>query len=167
MTWREYHDATRHSVESLRQSRHFLDWANMPDPFRHYQGVPVIDLPASPPRPDTPALEVLTGVSGATSASDGPAWLSQLLFYAAAISASKVVPSTGCRYALRVNPLAIVENASQSRTLAGSCDQRAIRPRPRAVTPRSTLRSTSKPDPWVHAQCEHKFGHIFEGYPQA
>jgi SagB-type dehydrogenase family enzyme len=31
-------------------------------------------------------------------------FLSQLLFYSAAISASKVVPSTGFRYALRVNP---------------------------------------------------------------
>ncbi|MDP9055697.1 MAG: SagB/ThcOx family dehydrogenase [Acidobacteriota bacterium] len=104
MTWREYHDATRHSVESLRRSRHFLDWANMPDPFRHYEGVPVLDLPANPPVPDTPALEVLNGVPGATSASTGPAWLSQLLFHSAAISASKLVPSTGYRYALRVNP---------------------------------------------------------------
>lgn len=104
MTWREYHDATRHSVESLRQSRHFLDWANMPDPFRHYEGVPVLDLPANPSVPDTPALEVLRGVPGATSAATGPAWLSQLLFYSAAISASKLVPATGYRYALRVNP---------------------------------------------------------------
>ena len=35
---------------------------------------------------------------------DGPTFLSQLLFYSAAISASKRVPSTGYRYALRVNP---------------------------------------------------------------
>src|SRR5580765_6085467 len=64
----------------------------MPDPFRHYEGVPVLDLPADPPAP------------GTTLASDGPAFLSQLLFYSAAISASKLVPSTGFRYALRVNP---------------------------------------------------------------
>ncbi len=76
----------------------------MPDPFRHYEGVPVLDLPADPPAPETPALEVLNGVSGGTTARDGPAFLSQLLFYSAAISASKRVPSTGYRYALRVNP---------------------------------------------------------------
>jgi SagB-type dehydrogenase family enzyme len=63
----------------------------MPDPFRHYEGVPVLDLPADPPVPDKPAV-------------DGPTVLSQLLFYSAAISASKLVPSTGFRYALRVNP---------------------------------------------------------------
>ncbi len=104
MTWREYHESTKHSVESLRRAPHVLDWANMPDPFRHYEGVPVLDLPADPPVPETPALEVLHGVSGSTSAGDGPTFLSQLLFYSAAISASKRVPSTGYRYALRVNP---------------------------------------------------------------
>ena len=104
MTWREYHESTKHSVESLRRTPHVLDWANMPDPFRHYEGVPVLDLPADPPIPEIPALEVLDGVSGATPAGDGPTFLSQLLFYSAAISASKRVPSTGYRYALRVNP---------------------------------------------------------------
>jgi len=63
----------------------------MPDPFRHYEGVPVLDLPADPPGPESPAA-------------NGPTFLSRLLFYSAAISATKVVPSTGFRYALRVNP---------------------------------------------------------------
>ena len=104
MTWRDYHEATKHSVESLMRARRVLDWANMPDPFRHYEGVPVLDLPADPPAPQIPALEVLQGASGTTPVVDGPAFLSQLLFYSAAISASKRVPSTGDAYALRVNP---------------------------------------------------------------
>ena len=104
MTWREYHESTKHSVESLRRARRLLDWANMPDPFRHYEGVPVLDLPADPPAPEVPALEVLQGGFGVNGASDGPTFLSQLLFYSAAISASKRVPSTGYKYALRVNP---------------------------------------------------------------
>ena len=104
MTWSEYHEFTKHSVESLRRAPHGLDWANMPDPFRHYEGVPVLDLPADPPVPEVPALEVLHGVSGSTPAGDGPSFLSELLYYSAAISASKRVPSTGYRYALRVNP---------------------------------------------------------------
>src|ERR1700683_3249117 len=104
MTWREYHESTKHSTESLRRSEHTLEWANMPDPFRHYEGVPVLDLPADPPSPEIPALELLQGGIGKTVALDGPAFLSQLLFYSASISASKLVPSTGYRYALRVNP---------------------------------------------------------------
>jgi SagB-type dehydrogenase family enzyme len=104
MIWRQYHELTRHSVESLRRSPHYLDWANQPDPFRHYEGTPVLDLPADPPTPQSPALDVLHGVAGSTSAPDGPTFLSQLFFHSAAISASKRIPSTGGRYALRVNP---------------------------------------------------------------
>src|SRR5712691_9881176 len=93
MTWREYHESTKHSVASLRRTPHVLDWANMPDPFRHYEGVPVLDLPADPPVP---------GISATVT--EGPTFLSQLLYFSAAISASKRVPSTGFQYALRVNP---------------------------------------------------------------
>ena len=104
MAWREYHELTKHSVESLRRTQHYLDWANMPDPFRHYDGVPVLDLPADPPAPQISALEVLEGKTGTTLARDGAEFLSQLMFYSASISASKRVPSTGAVYALRVNP---------------------------------------------------------------
>jgi SagB-type dehydrogenase family enzyme len=104
MTWRDYHEATKHSVQSLRRTQHYLDWDHMPDPFRHYEGAPLLDLPPDPPGPEIPALDVLQGSYGTTLASDGPTFLSQLLFHSAAISASKRVPSTGYRYALRVNP---------------------------------------------------------------
>lgn len=104
MMWRVYHEATKHSAESLRQSQLVLDWDNMPNPFRHYEGVPVVDLPADPPAPEIATFELLQGKSGHTSVTDGPTFLSQLLFHAAAISASKRAPSTGYRYALRVNP---------------------------------------------------------------
>jgi SagB-type dehydrogenase family enzyme len=91
MNWREYHEATKHTAEKLRRAGHVLDWANMPDPFRHYEGAPVLDLPADPPAPGSGPVE-------------GAALLSQLLYYSAAISATKVVPHSGHRYALRVNP---------------------------------------------------------------
>ncbi len=76
----------------------------MPDPFRHYEDVPLVDLPADPPGPEVPTLDLLNGAYGPRLAADGPAFLSQLLFHSAAVSASKLVPSTGDRYALRVNP---------------------------------------------------------------
>jgi SagB-type dehydrogenase family enzyme len=104
MAWREYHEYSKHSVEKLRRTPHYLDWANMPAPFRHYEGVPILDLPADPPAPQIPALDVLGGKMGTTLARDGAAFLSQLMFYSASISASKRVPSTGSTYALRVNP---------------------------------------------------------------
>jgi hypothetical protein len=75
----------------------------MPDPFRHYKGVPVVDLPADPSPPVIGALNVLEGERGANDSSDWLDFLSRLLFHSAAISASKQTPS-GERYALRVNP---------------------------------------------------------------
>lgn len=75
----------------------------MPNSFRHYEGVPILDLPADPPGPQIPVLNLLEGASGSTPVQDGPRFLSQLLFYSAAVSASKRAPS-GSRYALRVNP---------------------------------------------------------------
>jgi SagB-type dehydrogenase family enzyme len=108
MTWREYHESTKHTARSLRRTEHVLEWKNMPDPFRHYEGAAVLDLPADPPSPEIPTLELLQGAYGGSSALKppvaGPAFLSQLLYYSAAISASKRVPFLGYRYALRVNP---------------------------------------------------------------
>jgi SagB-type dehydrogenase family enzyme len=104
MTWREYHEATKHTRDSIARHRHVLDWANMPDPFRHYEDVPVLDLPADPPAAEIPMLDVLQGGTGSATADNGPAFLSQLLFYSAAISAAKSVPGGEGKYALRVNP---------------------------------------------------------------
>ena len=104
MTWREYHESTKHTPESLNRSEHVLEWGNMPDPFRHYEGVPVLDLPSDPPSFDVPALGLLQGARSDALRVPGPVLLSQLLFHSAAISASKRVPSTGDKYALRVNP---------------------------------------------------------------
>jgi SagB-type dehydrogenase family enzyme len=104
VTWLEYHELTKHSAESLRRTQRYLDWANMPNPFRHYEGVPVLDLPADPPTPQILALEVLEGKTGNSPARDGAEFLSQLMFYSASISASKRVLSSADIYALRVNP---------------------------------------------------------------
>src|SRR5277367_3529082 len=97
MTWLEYHELTKHSVESLWRTQHYLDWANMPNPFRHYEGVPVLDLPADPPAPQISALEVLEGKTGNTLARDGAEFLSQLMFYSASICASILLPAISIR----------------------------------------------------------------------
>ena len=98
-----YHQATKHTRESLRSNAYGLDWNSMPDPWRHYLGAPIIDLPANSPAPEITTLEALHGIEGPAIA-QGPALLSSLFFHSAAVSASKLVPSTGYRYALRVNP---------------------------------------------------------------
>jgi SagB-type dehydrogenase family enzyme len=75
----------------------------MPEPFRHYEGAPVIDLPADPKAPEISAFEVLSGQRGSNESLDWIHFLSRLLYYSASISATKQT-SSGQRYALRVNP---------------------------------------------------------------
>lgn len=95
----------------------------MPNPYRHYDGVPVLDLPADPEPPAIAAWDVLRGVPGETTARDGAGFLSQLFFHTAAVSATKVAPGSGMHYSLRVNPssgnLHPTEFHFSSRGLAG------------------------------------------------
>ena len=92
-----------HTPERLRATVHLLDWANQPDPFREYEGVPLVDLPSDAPAPVVAMQALLRGeLAPATTLTTTEA-LSTLLFHAAAVSASKV-SAVGTRYALRVNP---------------------------------------------------------------
>ena len=40
-----YHNATKHSYQSVRSSRHFLDWSNQPLPFKIYRTLQPLPLP--------------------------------------------------------------------------------------------------------------------------
>lgn len=97
-----FHEITKHSYASLYSNQWFLDWDNQPDPFRRWEGAPVVELP-HPERPEAADYFHLPAPAG-----DPPPWtlqrLSQLLFYSMALSAWKVIPGTEHRWSLRVNP---------------------------------------------------------------
>ncbi len=111
-----YHQATKHTYQSVRVNAHDLDWANQPTPFRIYEGAPGIDLPPNPGFPNAGtfstigALNERAPVAFGTGSEDrrpvrlDAIWLSRLLWHSMAISAWKKVPRTGNRYSLRVNP---------------------------------------------------------------
>jgi len=44
---RRFHEATKHSAQSLRREPHFLDWNNMPLPFKVYTDLPALPLPVA------------------------------------------------------------------------------------------------------------------------
>jgi SagB-type dehydrogenase family enzyme len=83
---RLFHDATKHTVESVRAGGHFLDFANMPIPLKHYPDLEPIPLPVDLPERDVPAVEVL---SGSLDAAPGP-WgfpeLARVLFFSAGVT---------------------------------------------------------------------------------
>jgi SagB-type dehydrogenase family enzyme len=110
-----YHQATKHTYHSVRTNARYLDWHNQPDPFRTYEGIPVIALPPEPGFPSTGTFAAMAALAAEKKlrAGDAPdrretkldlTWLSRFLCHSMAVSAWKKVPGTGARYSLRVNP---------------------------------------------------------------
>src|SRR3989442_1115545 len=72
---RTYHERTRHSFQSVRASRHFLDWDIMPRPFKVYPDLEPIPLPRdfrSSTRPALAAIADAGTVSGTGPPLDRP-----------------------------------------------------------------------------------------------
>ncbi|HUK40936.1 MAG TPA: SagB/ThcOx family dehydrogenase, partial [Candidatus Acidoferrales bacterium] len=59
--WR-YHNATKHSWESVHSSSHYLDWENQPSAFKIYSGLDPIPLPQHLSSSMAPALEAISVV---------------------------------------------------------------------------------------------------------
>ena len=80
---REFHEATKHSLESLQREPHWLDWENMPLPFKVYSDLPGAPLPSVNDRSGVSAFAAIAGVASLRRASDLPdrAALGLLLHY--------------------------------------------------------------------------------------
>jgi len=99
-----YHERTKHRFNRFAAGPGQLDWANQPDPFRHYEGAALTRLPRltadGTPRP--PAYESLYTHGAVARERVDVRSLSRLLEYALALSAWKQFGGT--RWALRSNP---------------------------------------------------------------
>ena len=58
-TWK-YHDGTKHSYWSIRNSPTFLDWANRPQPFKIYPKIEPLPLPRDLPQTGVAALSAIS-----------------------------------------------------------------------------------------------------------
>jgi SagB-type dehydrogenase family enzyme len=83
---RRFHDTTKHTIESVRASGHFLDFANMPIPLKYYPDLEPIPLPVDLPERDAPAVEVLSGRVDAAPGSWGLPELARVLFFSAGVT---------------------------------------------------------------------------------
>src|SRR6266446_90518 len=92
-----YHEETKHSYDSVYRSRHFLDWANQPRPFKLYPALEAIPLPAELPATHVPALLALSHPVETTALTSQPALhdLAYILFYAAGVTKRRVYPGYG------------------------------------------------------------------------
>ena len=101
-----YHEQTKHHLDRYARSPGYLDWDNQPDPFRRYEGAPLIDLPLPEPRP-LPTYDSLFLGLPAPRPQDRES-VSELFFFSLALSAWKQVRGRDgriqARWSLRVNP---------------------------------------------------------------
>ena len=93
-----YHQETKHHFPRYARALGYMDWANQPDPFRRYEGSPLIPLPVLKPddAPRSPLYEDLYRPGAIASAPVSVRTLSRFLEYSLAISAwSRPVRSAG------------------------------------------------------------------------
>ncbi|MBI4446009.1 MAG: SagB/ThcOx family dehydrogenase [Acidobacteria bacterium] len=87
-----YHNLTKHSYESVRKDRHYLDWETQPLPFKVYPDLPPIPLPREWEELRSSALAALNpspvGDDKAPTLTD----LSALLYFSAGILKSRRYP---------------------------------------------------------------------------
>ncbi len=89
-----YHDATKHSYESIRSDRHYLDWSNHPQPFKIYSDLEPIPLPRDWPTSHVDALTDASSVAPHEPKVSTPdlKTLASILFHTAGITRRRTYP---------------------------------------------------------------------------
>jgi hypothetical protein len=83
---RAYHERTKHTPRSVRETAHYLDWRNEPSKLKRYVGLEPAPLPGFEPT-GVPAHQAVAGSADPDGKGDlGLEALSHLLFHAAGVS---------------------------------------------------------------------------------
>jgi SagB-type dehydrogenase family enzyme len=65
-----YHEATKHSPDSVGRSRWVMDWSNKPDPFKRFLGLPQSVLERDEATPGRDALDAISAIPVAAAKID-------------------------------------------------------------------------------------------------
>jgi SagB-type dehydrogenase family enzyme len=99
-----YHIQTKHHFNRYARALGYLDWANQPDPFRRFEGAPLISLPLLKPdeEPLAPAYDAIYQAGAVACQPVNVHSLSRFFEFALALSAWKKAGES--EWALRSNP---------------------------------------------------------------
>jgi SagB-type dehydrogenase family enzyme len=89
-TW-AYHNGTKHSYESIRTNRHYLDWENQPMPFKIYSQLEPIPLPQHLSSSGMSALEAISA-SAAKDSIPAIQSLAEIFYLSAGITKRRSYP---------------------------------------------------------------------------
>lgn len=87
---KRYHEVTKHSYQSVRQSAHYLDWDNRPSLYKVYLDLSPIFLPRDFLPPQADALPAVGSPECNQEKAPGLKELSQILFFSAGLTRKKV-----------------------------------------------------------------------------
>jgi SagB-type dehydrogenase family enzyme len=89
-----YHNGTKHSYESIRANRHYLDWDNQPIPFKIYSALEPIPLSQQLSSTGMTALEAIASAEAAKTDSSVPSvqTLAEILYLSAGITRRRRYP---------------------------------------------------------------------------
>jgi SagB-type dehydrogenase family enzyme len=92
-TWK-YHDGTKHSYWSIRNSPHFLDWANRPLPFKIYPKIEPFSLPRDVSQTGVAALAAISSPVSWAGGDSVPELqdLARILYFSAGITKERAYP---------------------------------------------------------------------------
>lgn len=123
-----YHQATKHHFHRFARSLGYLDWANQPNPFRRYEGTPLVSLPilTADEQPASPPYENLYRAGAVSSQPVTLHALSRFFEYALSLTAWKQAGES--RWALRSNPSSGNLHPTEGYVLAGSIPGLATTP---------------------------------------
>jgi len=85
LAWK-YHNGTKHSSQSVRVNRHYLDWDNQPLPLKIYSDLTPIPLPGDLSSSGVPALSAIAGTALNPGATLTRQFLAEILFLSAGIT---------------------------------------------------------------------------------
>jgi SagB-type dehydrogenase family enzyme len=99
-----YHIQTKHHFNRYARALGYLDWANQPDPFRRFEGAPLVSLPLLKPdeEPRAPAYDAIYQAGAVACQPVNVRSLSRFFEFALALSAWKKAGES--EWALRSNP---------------------------------------------------------------
>lgn len=101
---KRYHQETAHDFNRYARSLGYMDWANQPDPFRRYEGAPLVTLPRLAPE-DAPVSPSYASLYAPAAIPPHPLTLNSLSrFFEYSLSITAWKEYGGTRWALRSNP---------------------------------------------------------------
>lgn len=125
---KQYHEQTKHEFNRYARSLGHLDWANQPNPFRRFEGAPLIALPhlTLDEVPLSPAYESLFHPHSIPSQPISLNTLSRFFEYGLSLTAWKAY--NGTSWALRSNPSSGNLHPTEGYLFTGSLPHRAVEP---------------------------------------